>query len=67
LQWGTGPGPQNYPYLIQDAIVLVSVQKAVTNISDANVRGAVEKGIATAFDAMQKHAGEDVRVGGLDR
>jgi hypothetical protein len=64
--WGPGhtpgPGPVNYPQLIQDATIVASVNAALSNVSDEGVRGALQSGINAAVSALQKRAGGDVTI-----
>lgn len=57
-----GPGPINYPQMFQDGFILASVHKLVQNVGDANVRRAMDEGLAAAVKAMQHHAGEHVTI-----
>lgn len=57
-----GPGPQNYPQFLQDAIIWNSVKAMVQNVSDRNVRQALETGLSQGLKAMQQHAGADVEI-----
>ena len=57
-----GPGPINYPQLLQDGILISSFQGAAKTISDSAVRGAVENGLGAALKAMQKRAGEGISI-----
>jgi hypothetical protein len=58
-----GPGPVNYPQLIQDAVLVASLQAAAEKAADANVRGALQRGVGAAVQALQKRGGEHVTVG----
>lgn len=58
-----GPGPVNYPQLVQDAFVLSSLQAAAaTKVADPGVRSALQNGISDAIRALQKRAGEHVSI-----
>jgi hypothetical protein len=57
-----GPGPVNYPAFLVDATIVASLQAAVGNVSDNNVKSALNGGIAAAVKAMQAHAGEGVVI-----
>jgi hypothetical protein len=66
IDWGLpGPGPVNYPAVIQDAIILASAQKAVAKVSDETARRGVEHAITAGFAAIQKRAGADVKIGAV--
>jgi len=63
VSWGKpGPGPVNYPALFQDSMILAAVSNVTRQITDENVRKAVDEGIAAGFRAAQKHAGADVSI-----
>jgi hypothetical protein len=57
-----GPGPVNYQWLVADASLVASVSEAVKNIGDEGVRSALQSGINSAVQAMQKRAGEGVTI-----
>ena len=57
-----GPGPVNYEALIQDAILVASVQAAANKVSDSKVGAALHSGVENAMKAMQAHAGEGVEI-----
>jgi len=57
-----GPGPVNYPQLLQDALLLTSLQAAAKNIADTGVRGAIDNGIGVALKALAKRGGEHISI-----
>ena len=62
IHFWKGPGPGNYDKLLQDGILVSSMQRAAGNISDSGVRAAVQHGIAAGFKVMQQRAGEGVSI-----
>ena len=56
------PGPVNYPPLLQDAVVLSSLQAGALKVSDEGVRSALQRGVVAATQALQKRAGEHVTI-----
>ncbi len=56
------PDPGPYRDLLQDAILVNSIQGAVKNISDIAVRNALQHGVGAAIGALQKRAGEGVTI-----
>jgi hypothetical protein len=61
IVWPPGPGPQNYPAMIKDAVILGSIREAAKDLSQT-VRQAVDGGITAGFEAFQRHAGADVKI-----
>ena len=57
-----GPGPVNYQWLVADASLIASMHEAAKNIGDEGVRSALQSGIQSAVQAMQKRAGEGVSI-----
>jgi len=57
-----GPGRVNFPRLVQDAVVLASLQTLANKLSDGDVREAVLGGICAATGALQRRGGEHVSV-----
>ena len=55
-----GPGPVNYPELLRDATLLVSLRVAVNQVSDAKVRSALHSGMNEAMEALQARGGDHV-------
>lgn len=63
FNWGRpGPGPVNYPPLVQDVFVLASARAAFENIGDSAVREAALNGVNQALKAVQSRAGEHVTL-----
>jgi hypothetical protein len=62
--WGPhGPGPINYPALIQDATLVATAQNLAARVEDQGVREALLAGARTALKAVQARAGDHVRIG----
>jgi hypothetical protein len=57
-----GPGPVNYPQLIEDAVLLASMQVFTSKASDAGVSKALRGGLDAAIKALQARAGENVTI-----
>jgi hypothetical protein len=57
-----GPGPINIPWLIQDAVLIASLQAAVSHAYDDDVRDALKVGIDAAMQALQNRAGDHVEI-----
>ncbi len=57
-----GPGPVNYVELFADVSLVASLHEAANNVGDGEVRAALQSGIANAVRAMQKRAGDQVRI-----
>jgi len=55
-----GPGPVNYPAFLHDATVLAAINAAVAKISDHGVHEALQAGVKSAVQALQKRGGAHV-------
>lgn len=56
------PGPINYPQLIQDAVLVASLQAAAQEAYDDGVRDALQAGMNGAIEALRRRAGDHVRI-----
>jgi len=61
IHW-PGPGPVNYPQLLQDAVIVATLHTAASKVSDEGVRSALLGGMAAATQALQRRAGAHVKV-----
>jgi hypothetical protein len=57
-----GPNPINYPFLMQDAMIVGSLQDLASHVADEEVRKALHEGFAAAVTAMQARAGSGVTI-----
>jgi hypothetical protein len=64
--WPHGPGPVNYPQLLQDATLVATVQSLAARVEDQGVREAILGGSRIATQALQERAGDHVRIGEPD-
>jgi len=61
--WGPhGPGPENYPALIQDASFVATMQDLSVRVEDQGAREALLAGTREALGMIQKRAGDHVRI-----
>jgi hypothetical protein len=56
------PKPHNYEGLVWDLTILTSIADIAKQISDGNVRKALEAGLSASVQAAQAHAGKDVTI-----
>ena len=57
-----GPGPINYPQLLQDASLVASMESMSKKAADDGVRDALQGGINAAIEAMQNRAADGVEI-----
>lgn len=57
-----GPGPINYSELVQDALLIASLQATANRVSDDGVRSALQGGIGAAMEALRARGGEHVSL-----
>ena len=53
---------EDYPELLVDATIVASIQKAAEEASDEGVRQALRDGVHAGIQALQKRAGNGVRI-----
>jgi hypothetical protein len=58
LEVASNPMPGFYPELLNDAMLLNTIHQAATGVSDEGVRKALETGIHSAVEAMQRRGGK---------
>lgn len=55
-----GPGPVNFPQLLHDATLVASISAAIAKVSDQGVQKALQSGVASAVQALQKRGGAHI-------